>query len=151
MKNRLLIVVDLGRFKAYRVEFNELSSHPRLELLEDFNTIDAHGRLSDKLTDVAGRFPSGMRNLRGLHGYGEKHNIQLELNRRTVNYLTQSINDLVKREAPDLPVYFAVEKEIQHKILERLEPPVKARIDKVVPEDLTRTNERELLAHFASA
>ncbi|MDB6015852.1 MAG: hypothetical protein JWR19_341 [Pedosphaera sp.] len=151
MKNRLLIVVDLGRFKAYRVEYSELNTHPRLELLEAFDTVDAHGRLSDKLTDEAGRFPSGMRNMRGPHGYGERHNIQLELNRRTVNYLTQSINNLVKREPPELPVYFAAEKEIHHQILERLEPPVKARIDKVVPEDLTRINERELLDHFASA
>src|ERR1700757_4650225 len=97
MRNKLVIVTDRGCLKAYRVEYDEQSTHPRLELIESFNTTDAHGRLSDKLTDAAGRFAGGTANVKGVRTFGERHNIKLEMDKRVVRYLAGSVNDLVKR------------------------------------------------------
>ncbi|MDB6108952.1 MAG: hypothetical protein JWR69_702 [Pedosphaera sp.] len=150
MRNKLVIVIDLGCLKAHRVEYDGVSTHPRLELIEEFNTVGAHGRLSDKLTDEAGRFGGG--ELRpGSGGNGERHNLTLELDKRIITYLAGSVNELVKREDADLPVYLAAEKEICHPLLERLEPAVKGRIAKVVPENLTKVNRLKLLNHFGIA
>ena len=53
----LIIVTDRGSLKAYRV--NETPTRgPSLQLVQAFNITDAHGRLVDKLSDFAGRFPS---------------------------------------------------------------------------------------------
>jgi hypothetical protein len=150
MRNKLVIVTDLGCLKAYRLEYDEVSTHPRFELVEEFNTVGAHGRLSDKLTDEAGRFAGG--DLRaGARAYGERHNIALELDKRIITYLAQSINELVKGEAEDLLVDFAAEKDIYHPIMARLEPAVKARIERAVPENLTKIDKPKLLNHFAAA
>ena len=52
----LVIVTDRGSLKAYRV--NETPTRgPSLQLVQAFNITDAHGRLIDKVSDVAGRFP----------------------------------------------------------------------------------------------
>jgi hypothetical protein len=150
MRNKLVIVIDLGCLKAYRVEYDGVSTHPRFELIEEFNTVGAHGRLSDKLTDEAGRFAGG--DLKsGVRAYGERHNITLELDKRIITYLAESVNELVKREAADLPVYLAAEKEIYHPLWERLTSEVKGRIEKVVPEDLTKVDRMKLLNHFGVA
>src|SRR5260370_5744060 len=52
----LVIVTDRGSLKAYRV--NETPTRgPSLQLAQAFNMTDAHGRLIDKVSDSAGRFP----------------------------------------------------------------------------------------------
>src|SRR3989442_7923548 len=52
----LVIVIDRGSLKAYKV--NETPTRgPSLQLVQAFNITDAHGKLVDKVTDLAGRFP----------------------------------------------------------------------------------------------
>jgi len=65
MRNILLFVADLGCLKIYRAEHDEVSSAPRMELIESFETIDSHNRLADGVTDEAGRKGEG-----GLLGKG---------------------------------------------------------------------------------
>jgi Protein required for attachment to host cells len=148
MRNKLLITLDLGCLKAYRVEDDGFSSHPRLKLINSFNTTAEHGRISDNFTDAAGRFASGNPGLKGVRASGERHNIQLDLDKRTIKYLAGTVTELVNGEAPEVLVYFAAEKEIHQKVLELLEPKVKARVEKTVAEDLTKTEAAELLGHF---
>src|SRR4030081_3255829 len=53
----LIIVTDRGSLKAYKV--NETPTRgPSLQLVQAFNITDAHGKLIDKVTDLAGRFPA---------------------------------------------------------------------------------------------
>jgi hypothetical protein len=120
-----------------------------LELVESFDTADGHGRLVEKLTDEAGRFEGGNPLVQGGSAYGERHNIELELERRTVSELAKNINKLVKGEKDFWDCYFAASKEINHQLLQKLEPEVRARIVKNVPEDLTNVDESELLGHFS--
>src|SRR5438046_6848194 len=79
----LVIVTDRGELKAYRV--NETPTRgPSLQLVQAFNITDAHGRLVDKLTDLAGRFP--VTNGAGAHhgaGYiAERTQLATEIDRR---------------------------------------------------------------------
>lgn len=148
MKNKLVVVVDLGHLKAYKVEYDELSTNPRFELIEQVNTEEADGRLSDKLTDEAGRFHGGQGSQSEIRGNGERHNIALEFERRAIRQLAKTINRVVTGDAENQPVYFAANKEINRQILGELDPAVRARIEKVVPEDLTKINGLKLLSHF---
>ena len=54
----LIIVTDRGSLKAYKVTETP-NRGPHLQLVQAFDTTDAHGRYQDKLTDQAGSFPSG--------------------------------------------------------------------------------------------
>jgi hypothetical protein len=49
-----MIVADLGRLKAFRVEWT-LQNTPRLEPLEEIEFEEAHRRVLDTVTDMAGR------------------------------------------------------------------------------------------------
>src|SRR5436853_7673163 len=52
----LVIAADRGGLKAYQV--NETPTRgPSLKLVQAFDITDAHGKLIDKVTDLAGRFP----------------------------------------------------------------------------------------------
>ena len=52
----LVIVTDRGSLKAYRVTETPTRG-PSLQLVQAFDITDAHGRLVDKVSDSAGRFP----------------------------------------------------------------------------------------------
>ena len=86
MKNTLVVVTGLGCLKAYKLENTERNRTPRLELLEEFNNAEAHGRLVEKVSDLSGRFPRGssISNQTGAMSDGERHNIELEQRKRLV-------------------------------------------------------------------
>lgn len=148
MNNKLVVVVDLGCLKAYKVEYDEVSTNPRFELIKNINTDEADGRLSDKLTDEAGRFHGGQRSQNEIRASGERHNINLEFERRAISQLAKTINQMVAKTPVSQTVYFAAIKEINHQVLDKLDPAVRARIEKVVPEDLTKIHGSKLLSHF---
>ena len=51
----IVITADRGSLKAYQV--NETPTRgPSLKLIQAFDITDAHGKLIDKVTDLAGRF-----------------------------------------------------------------------------------------------
>jgi hypothetical protein len=53
MKSKLLIIADLGRVKAYKLDYT-LYNTPRLELLEEIALGEAHNRLLDQLAGSEG-------------------------------------------------------------------------------------------------
>ena len=150
MRNKLLFVTDLGLFKAFRIIADEHSPQPRVVLLESFVPTGSHGKMSDKLTDEAGRFRGGTLGTNA-HAYGERHNITLESDRRIVQMLVDRIVDICARE-PELPfVYLAAHKEINNEIVQRLPGALQDNIIRNVLDDLTKTPPTELLEHFRHA
>ena len=149
MKNTLVVVTDLGCFKAFRLENHHPNQAPRLELVEEFNSADAHGKLVDKVTDLSGRFPrnAGAVNATGAMSDGERHNIELESRKRLVRQLAQRLNALAR--GPEVErCLLAASREINHQLLEELEPQVRAKIEKNIPADLTKLERAEILRHF---
>ena len=147
--NTLLVVADLGGFKAFKLEDgNALNQTPRLELLEQFDNREAHHRMVDKVSDLAGRFPraTGSRAL-GAMSDGERHNIELESRKRFIRQLAQRLNTLARNRDIDRCL-LAASREINHPLLEELEPQVRAKIVKNVPADLTKLGRVDILSHF---
>jgi len=149
MKNTLVVVTGLGCFKAYRLENHEPNRAPRLELVEEFNRADAHSKLVDKVTDLAGRFPrrTGAPNTIAAMSDGERHNIELESRKRLVRQMAQRFNALAR--GPEVErCLLAASREISHPFLEQIEPKVRAKIEKSIAADLTKLERGEIMRHF---
>jgi hypothetical protein len=148
MKNTLLVVADLGGYKAFKLENNQLHRAPRLEMIEHFENSEAHDRLVDKVSDLSGRFPRGMGMKNGgAMSDGERHNIGLETRKRLVRQLAQRLNSLARGETFER-CFLAASKEINHQLVEELEPQIRAKIEKNIPADLTKLDRSEILSHF---
>jgi len=149
MKNTLVVVTDLGCLKAYRLKNNHPSQKPHLELLEEFASAGAHEKLVERVTDLAGRFPrsgGGAAN-RGAISDGARHNIELESRKRLVRQLAHRLNALARSPEVEFCL-LAASREINHQLLNELEPQVRAKIQKNVSADLTKLEQAELLEHF---
>jgi hypothetical protein len=144
--DKLIITVDLGHFKAYKVTKNDLES-PHIQLIESYDSIEAHGKLSDKVTDTSGRFGMGGGKNGAAKGYGEPHNMELEMEKKAAKLIAKDINAIVKREgAPKW--YLAASKMINSQILDNLESVVKAKLDRNITSNLTKTDKIEVMKHF---
>ena len=146
MNNKLVVVADLGSFKAYKLEANNPRSTPRLELIEEFNLSDAHGKMLDRITDLAGRYHAPMMG-KWATPWGERHNIELERKRRLVKQLAHSLIALLHRDGSD-SCYLAASKEISHQILAELPRETQVKIEKIIPCDLTKADKSELMRRF---
>ncbi len=150
MNSKLVVVADLGRMKAYRLEESRQYSHPRLELLEDSETNVTH-HLRQDLTDQAGQYRNGPGAAAGPGTFsdGEQHNIDLERRRRAVKTLAQRLSALLEREPVD-GCYLAADSRINQPILDELAPRTRAKIQKNVTANLSKLNQEELIRHFCA-
>src|SRR5213075_486065 len=149
MNKKLLVVADLGHFKAYKLEQNQRFSQPRLQLLEQWDT-DVPRHLSQELSDQAGQFRKD-RKANGNGGSsnvsdGEQHNLDLERRRRALKTVATHMRELLNRKEIDVDgCYFAAGPEINGAILEHLDQQTKARIQKNVCANLTRLDTQDVI------
>jgi|MudIll2142460700_1097286.scaffolds.fasta_scaffold01267_6 hypothetical protein len=145
--DKVIIAVDLGHFKAYKVTKNELES-PRIQLIESYDSIEAHGKLSDKLSDTSGRFGMGGGKNGAAKGYGEPHNMELEMEKKAAKLIAKDINSIIKKEGSP-KWYLAASKMINSQILDNLDAGVKAKLDKNIMSDLTKISKSDIMKHFS--
>lgn len=146
--NTLLVVADLGGFKAFKLENHNSHRSPRLEFLEQFDNRAAHGRLVDRVSDLSGRFPRGTgMKAAGAMSDGERHNIELETRKRFVRQLAQRLNALARTQEVER-CFLAASREINHQLLQELDPQLRAKIARNVPADLTKLERAELINRF---
>src|SRR6266567_108305 len=146
----LIIVTDRGSLKAYRV--NETPTRgPSLQLVQAFNITDAHGRLVDKVSDLAGRFPvtNGAGAHRGAASIAERTQLEAETDRRIQKGLADQIVKIVSLNGKE-GWSFAAPAEIHSAIVDLLPPAVRNRIVEHVKSDLVKTEPAKLSAHFRS-
>lgn len=145
----LIIITDRGSLKAYKV--NETPTRgPALQLVNAFDTTEAHGRFQDKLTDQAGRFAAGG-GANGTHaGTAERSGIDTETDRRIFRQLADNIVEVVKREAPREGWSFAAPASIHSAVVELLPPELRNRIVEHVKSDLVKIDLADLPKHFRS-
>ena len=152
MNTKLIIVADLGLLRAYR-EVQELGDRePHLELTEEFKPEAAHQKLSEQLTDQAGRFPrgGGTTSVPGDLSVGERLNLETEQARRLIALLAERINALMTGEAVST-CSLAVSAPIHKQLLEALSPEARAKISRILASNLSKTDPSELPEHFARA
>ena len=143
--NTLIIVVDLGHFKVYRISKNILES-PKITNVKDYDNIEAHTRFGEKLSDDAGRFGL-IGGKKGVKGYGEPHNMKLEAKKKQIKNITDDINILIKKNKC-IEWYLAAGKSINKQILDNLDQSVRAKLKKNIISDLTKKHKTDLLSLF---
>jgi Protein required for attachment to host cells len=146
----LVIVTDRGSLKAYRV--NETPTRgPSLQLVQAFNITDAHGRLVDKVSDLAGRFPvtEGAGAHRGPASTAERTQLATEMDRRIQRELADQIAKIVSQNGNE-GWSFAAPAEIHTAIVDLLPAGVRQRIVEHVKSDLVKVEAARLISHFRS-
>src|SRR6266536_4981667 len=94
----LIVVTDRGSLKAYRVDETPTRG-PSLKLVQAFNITDAHGRLVDKVTDLAGRFPvSDGAGGRSANSIAERTQLETETDRRIHKQLAEQLVQIVQSD-----------------------------------------------------
>jgi Protein required for attachment to host cells len=145
----LIIVTDRGSLKAYRVDETPTRG-PSLKLVQAFNVTDAHGRLVDKVTDLAGRFPvSDGAGGRHANSIAERTQLETETDRRIHKQLADQIAKIVESDGVD-GWSFAAPASIHAAIVDLLPREVRDRIVEHVKSDLVKTEPSKLPAHFRS-
>jgi Protein required for attachment to host cells len=145
----LVIVADRGSLKAYQVTETPTRG-PSLKLMQAFDVTDAHGRLIDKVTDLAGRFPvtEGAGSRRGPASIAEPK-IETELDRRIYKQLADQIAKIVRQDGVE-GWSFAAAAKIHGAIVNLLPGDVRERIVEHVKSDLVKVEPSKLPAHFRS-
>jgi hypothetical protein len=146
----LVIVTDRGSLKAYRVTETPTRG-PSLQLIQAFNITDAHGRLVDKVSDSAGRFPvtEGAGAHRGPASIAERTQLATEMDRRIQKELADQIAKIVLRNGKE-GWSFAAPAEIHGAIFDLLPAIVRQRIVEHVKSDLVKVEAARLTSHFRS-
>ncbi len=145
----LIIVTDRGSLKAYRVDETPTRG-PSLQLVQAFNITDAHGRLVDKVSDLAGRFPvSDGAGGRHANSIAERTQLETETDRRIHKQLADQIAKIVTSDGVE-GWSFAAPAEIHSAIVDLLPRKVRDRIVEHVKSDLVKTEPSKLPAHFRS-
>ena len=147
MSRKLIILSDLGSLKAYCVTRDEITEEQRIDLLQGYDSLLGHDRISENLTDQAGRFPTGNGIGSGQMSHGDKHHLEQEIKNRIIRQLARDISDIVSREQPD-SWYFAANNEIDGKIIDALDPAVRQKLSKRVRSNLTKVRKEDLLNYF---
>jgi len=145
----LIIVADRGSLKAYRV--NETPTRgPSLRLIQAFDLTDAHGKLIDKVTDLAGRFPvSDGVGGRHANSIAERTQLETETDRRIHKQLADQIVKIIDRSGKE-GWSFAAPAEIHGAIVDLLPRAARDRIVEHVKSDLVKIEPAKLPSHFRS-
>ena len=144
----LIVVADRGTFKAYRVDETPTRG-PSLHLIQAFNITDAHGKMIDKVTDLAGRY--GVADGAGIHHGASTADSKLETetDRRIYKQLADQIVKIIERRGKE-GWSFAAPAEIHSAIVDLLPGNVRDRIVEHVKSDLVKTEPTKLPEHFRS-
>jgi Protein required for attachment to host cells len=140
----IIIAVDLGHFKAYKVGKTRIGNS-KMQLIESYDSIEAHGTVLDRIAE--GRFRLRGGKVGNAKGYGEPHNVELEDEKRLIKLVAKDINTILTREKCD-GWCLAAPAEINNRILENLQPEVKTKLGKNVICNLTRSRKMEILDRF---
>lgn len=152
METKLIIVADLGLLRAYRPTQSTKDQQPHLKLIAELKPLAAHEKLSDQVSDQAGRFPSGggAAGVSGDLSSGEQLQQETEQDHRLIKIMADKINALLAdKEVTHCLV--AISAPIHKQLLDGLEPGVRKKIHQVLSSNLTKTDPNELLEHFEKA
>lgn len=141
----LIIVTDRGSLKAYKVTETP-NRGPHLQLVQAFDTTDAHGRYQDKLTDQAGASGAAPGQMNSI---AERTGIDTENDRRICKQLADSITEIAEREGRG-GWSFAAPASIHSAVVELLPVDVREKIVEYVKSDLVKIEPAKLPGHFRS-
>lgn len=147
--NKLVILTDLGTFKAYRMVEDRASSSARLEPVDAYETECGDDRISRKVSDDYGNQTKGSVNFAAINdgASGEPHNLWQEEEKRSVRMIVNRMNELLDQDDYE-GCYFAASNEINNSIVDNLNPKLRGKIEKNVHKNLVNAKREEILSHF---
>ena len=150
MRRILLILMGLGRFKAYWIEESPRFKLPRLELLEEWETVVGQ-RFSDPFRDKRGQFAKGALSFKAINDMadGERHNVELELRRRALKQMATRVGELLTPDSVE-QCYLAADPTISRKVQRRLSDAVRQKIITNLSVNLTRVKRCDIVRHLPS-
>ncbi|MCE5311583.1 MAG: host attachment protein [Nitrospiraceae bacterium] len=143
---KIVIIADLGHFKAYSFSTTPQKT-ANLQLIDSYDTVEAHTRLSERITDSAGNFGEAG-SMGWTKGSGEAHTLEKETGKRLVNNIISSI-EFVLKNSKCSAWYLAASPRINSKILEGLAPEYKEHLKKNIKANLAKADKEEILKHLA--
>jgi hypothetical protein len=152
MKKKLIIVADLGLLRAYRQTQSATDRQPHLKLIAELKPAAAHEKLSEQVSDQAGRFPrgSGAAGISGDLSSGEQLHQEAEQNHRLIQQLADKINALLA-DVEVTDCLFAASAPIHKQLLAALKLNARNKIHQVLASNLAKSDPTELLGHFKKA
>jgi len=152
MPSKLIIVADRGLLRAYRQTQNATDRQPHLELIAELKPASAHIKLSDQVSDQAGRFPrgGGKGATPGDLSAGEQLHQAAEQDHRLILQLAGKIDALLA-DSQVTDCSLAVSAPIHKQLFNALQPTTQCKIRQVLASNLGKTDPSELLGHFEKA
>jgi hypothetical protein len=154
----LVIVADLGEMKVYKATPRDLEAeaglkpdHVKLDLVDAKDYVASHWKVSDIVTDEAGRFKGGGQG-RGSFtqgSVGERHGIEQKIEAEVIAQLAEDITSAVRDNAPG-KWYLALPETIYRRVMERVDTGVKETLAKGLEKDLIKKGKNELLEFFTT-
>lgn len=148
--NKLVVLTDLGTFKAFRQERDLVPSTPRLQVLDSYENVEGDDRIGRRLSDQAGNFQkNGAQSFAALTDgeTGERHNGWFENEKRSVPKIADKISELLANGEFD-SCSFAASNESNRQIVVSLAPAVRRTIEKNLHCNLVNAPNDEVLEQF---
>ncbi|MGC8828845.1 MAG: host attachment protein [Verrucomicrobiia bacterium] len=142
---RLLVITDLGNFKAYKLDTTTRGT-PHLEVVEEQILEQARGRVVDKVTDLAGRRAAPTSKDWG-SPTADDNNLLLETKRRIVKQIASHIKRIVDAGG-FTHLWLVAHKEIINLILEELPQNIRSKVELHLARDYTKAPKEKVLKHF---
>lgn len=152
MKSSFFIVADRGALKAFRAEKSAADRPPRLTMVQAVEFAQAHQKISEMNTDMAGAFPkgstfAGSNGGRHQNSTAEKH-YDIELDRRSARQLGTLISNILRQEHP-ASWSFAAPSDFKDQVLGEIDQEFQQKLAEYVPRDLVNVAHTDLLSHFS--
>ncbi|HZZ56815.1 MAG TPA: host attachment protein [Opitutaceae bacterium] len=146
--SHFIAVVDRVHVRIFQETSAPGQARRGLRLVEALDVLGGRGRVGDRVTDEAGRFPGGQSGSGG--GIDERLPMRREGQRRLAADVAGRLSDFFRgrREASwDL----AVAKGIFHQVIAQIDPAARGRLRRALAKDLTNQPPETLREHFAAA
>ena len=142
MTDKMIVLADLGRVKAYRVTYDMMTSKAQVEQVYDCEFLDSHLRMADRVSDSAGRYAA-----MGASGAStsDDNGMMDETERRLIRMVAEKISELV---AGERYWYMAAPENINGRIIVHLQPPARSGLLKNLTADLVKVPKQTLLDYF---
>jgi len=152
MNSKLIIVADLVLLRAYRQSQNANDLQPHLQLIAELKPKAAREKMSDQVSDQAGRFPrgGGAGGASGDLSAGESLQQEGEQEHRLIQRLAETIDALLADDEVT-GCLLAVSAPIHQQLFDVLKPNTRDKIRQVLASNLAKADPTELLGHFEKA
>jgi len=145
MPGHFIVVLGRGHLRIYRVKEGGRAAQAQFELAESFELEAGRLRYTDRDTDQAGRF--GARGGPRGGSIDERLSMQAEHERRLATELAGHLGRFLAEQTGATWDY-AAGPALHHAVLDRLPPPVRARLKRALAKELVHQSPAELRSHF---